>query len=102
MRGIWIWIKISGGRGSPYIQLWEQRLTVAVRASSQQPGAAQVGSVKCFALIFPALGPGPGRGGCGVAPGAEYWLLPATWRLSQQVVLGAGLDRYLLIYTYLK
>ena len=71
-------------------------------AGEQQPGAAQVGSVKCFALIFPALGPGPGRGGCGVAPGAEYWLLPATWRLSQQVVVGAGLDRYLLIYTHLK
>ena len=27
-------------------------------AGEQQPGAAQVGSVKCFALIFPALGPG--------------------------------------------
>ena len=64
-------------------------------SAGQQPGAAQVGSVKCFALIFPALGPGPGRGGCGVAPGVEYWLLPATWRLSQQVVVGAGLDRYL-------
>ena len=71
-------------------------------SAGQQPGAAQVGSVKCFALIFPALGPGPGRGGCGVAPGAEYWLLPTAWRLSQQVVLGAGLDKYLLIYTYLK
>ena len=69
-------------------------------AGEQQPGAAQVGSVKCFALIFPALGPGPGRGGCGVAPGAEYWLLPAAWRLSQQVVVGAELDRYIYLSTH--